>query len=316
MKRYLGKLWVIALPLFTLLAAAYAEAQSMERVCYIGADGRRHCEIRPVGGGGTHPHDPPPIIHPPVIVEPQDPVVGVGIGLGIGQQALNIARDSVLVTIIGIEQDGDFVIRFEEGTLTGKVGGNWKRSDLASLRGCGREFCAGDFAFNVVRDSTQVRIVGIQEDGRYVLQFLEGNLNGRKGANWSETDLASTYGCTYNQLCTGEEVFNVVRDSTRARVVGLQSNGKLVIEFLEGSLTGRRGGNWESKDLARTRGCGNGFCVGEEALNSAKNYTRVRIEGIQEDGRFVLLFLEGNLSGRRGGNWEGRDLVRTGNHWP
>lgn len=168
----------------------------------------------------------------------------------VGERAINIARSYVRVEIIGIQRDGKYIIEFLEGELRGRRGGKWSSSNLAKMRGCHDDLCVGDRAFNVERSSAEVRVAAIQENGEYVLDFMSGELRGRRGGKWDRDDLAVTFGCG-RDFCVGDHAINLKRNHVMVRVLGVQVNGKYVLEFLEGELRGKIGGKWRDDSLAR-----------------------------------------------------------------
>lgn len=173
--------------------------------------------------------------------------------LYIGDQALNIDRAAVLITIVGIEQSGNFVIRFEEGSLRGQIGGGWNRASLAVTSGCNQQVCVGNLYRNMEREYALVQIVGIQYDGRFATKFLSGPLSGQTGYNWTaDSFLLQDYGCQ-GGICVGDQFYNIVRDYALVTLIGFQGNGKLVIRFETGPLAGKIGGDWGLEDLARTK---------------------------------------------------------------
>ncbi|MFN9068383.1 MAG: hypothetical protein ACK5V3_14205, partial [Bdellovibrionales bacterium] len=171
----------------------------------------------------------------------------------------------------------------------------------------------GERALNLQRDSALVRVIGIEAQGTYVVQFEEGPLRGQRGGNWKAADLAKLYGCTSEGLCVGDRTYNLARETALAEVVAIQSNlSQVVLRYISGALSGQKGGNWGFNDLAVTRGCGNQYCVGDYALNRSRNYAQVQVIGVQpKQGTYVLRFLDGALAGQIGGNWKDSDLVST-----
>jgi hypothetical protein len=166
---------------------------------------------------------------------------------------------------------------------------------------CQGDVCVGQRAYNILRDYREVQIVGIESNGTFVLRFLD---NGGVGGNWSRADLAVQRGCGHG-FCVGDTAYNLQRNYRTVRVVGIHLDGKLVLRFDD---NGGVGGNWENTDLAKMRGCGRLFCVGNVALNNKRNYREVRVVGIQSNGLYVLRFSD---NGGVGGNWSDDDLVRT-----
>ncbi|HEX4923281.1 MAG TPA: hypothetical protein VFV50_04315 [Bdellovibrionales bacterium] len=166
--------------------------------------------------------------------------------LYVGDRAYNIER-SAYVTVVAIQQDGRFVLRYDSGPLTGQTGGNWTRADLAVLSGCAGQVCTGYGAYNLEREA-YVRVVGIQYDGRFVLYYRTGSLAGQSGHNWTRSDLALTRGC-YLDLCVGERAYNVPRQAW-VTVAAIQLTGHYVLRFDTGPLAGKSGKNWPRSDLA------------------------------------------------------------------
>lgn len=227
----------------------------------------------------------------------------------VGDIVLNVDRDSVRAEVINIERNGTYALRFLEGTLRGRIGSNWSRESLAVTRGCGIDFCAGDQALNIDRDSALVEVVGVMQNDLYVLKFMEGTLRGRKGARWSSAKLAELSGCTNEGYCVGDTTYNIDRDSVQAQVVGIQQDDRVVLKFMEGTLAGRKGANWTANSLANTYVCGVRFCPGDFAYNISRDYSRVKILAVDSLNRYVLEFLDGPLAGRKGAKWQEESLA-------
>jgi hypothetical protein len=169
----------------------------------------------------------------------------------------------------------------------------------------------GERALNLQRGSVLVRVIGIEPQGTYVIQFEEGPLTGQRGGNWTAADLARPYGCSAAGLCVGDRTYNLARDTAMTEVVAIQSNlSQVVLRFISGPLSGQKGGNWGIHDLALTQGCGIQFCVGDYALNRTRGYAQVQVIGVQPTLKtYVLRFLDGALAGQIGGHWGDHDLV-------
>lgn len=174
--------------------------------------------------------------------------------LQVGDQAINTQRSYVRVTVIGLEENNRYVIRYDEGPLAGQRGGNWTDSDLARVWGCSEHgLCVGDQVFNVARSTALAQITGIEYNGNHILRFLDGALVGQTGGHWGPGDLAITKGCG-NRFCVGDWALNKSRNYVQVQVVGVQPlTGHYVLYFREGALAGQRGGNWGDGDLVRTR---------------------------------------------------------------
>lgn len=198
------------------------------------------------------PNPQPPFPNPPTPQPPNPPQYGNEQSpVYVGQRVINIVRNYVQVTIIAVENDGDFVIRFEEGSLAGQIGGNWDRSDFAILSGCSSQgFCVGDRVINTSRNYAYAQVVGLEYDGEAVIRFLDGSLVNGIGGNWDRFDLAKTSGCS-GDVCVGQVMLNIERDYAQVRVLAIEQDGEFVLDFLTGNLAGRRGGNWSRSALAR-----------------------------------------------------------------
>lgn len=163
---------------------------------------------------------------------------------------------------------------------------------------CARDLCVGERVFNVVR-SREAIVVGIEFSGTYVLRFTD---NGATGGGWPREDLALMRGC-FRDLCVGSEIYNVARDSRRAQIAGIQSNGLFVLRFND---TGALGGNWPRSDLAVPYGCSADICVGHSAYNIARSSRQVTVVAVHENGLMVLRFMD---TGAVGSNWPRSDLA-------
>lgn len=164
----------------------------------------------------------------------------------IGENAYNIQR-SAYVRVVAYQNDGRYVLRFTTGPLAGQTGGNWTNADLARLRGCSGDLCVGTNAYNIER-SAYVRVVGIQQDGRFVLYYRTGTLAGQSGHNWTRPDIAPQRGC-YQNYCVGDRAYNIPRNAW-VTVVAIQYGGRYVLRFETGPLAGQTGHNWSPSDLA------------------------------------------------------------------
>jgi len=155
----------------------------------------------------------------------------------VGDRAINVSRDYREVTILGIDNVGKFVLRFEDN---GGVGGNWDRDDLALERGCSGDLCVGYPAINVTRDYRRVTVAALHTNGKFVLRFDDNN---GVGGNWDRSDLAVAWGCVGN-LCVNDTVYNK-SNARQAAVAAIQVGNRMVLDYGASGL----GGNWEESDL-------------------------------------------------------------------
>jgi hypothetical protein len=115
-------------------------------------------------------------------------------GACVGSVLMNLERNFVQTRLIAIDYWGRAVLYFREGPFQGQRGGNWDLWALARLEGCGYQFCVGNMARNRDRNWARVQVVGIQFNAAYVLRFLEGELAGLTGHNWTDQSLVATNG--------------------------------------------------------------------------------------------------------------------------
>lgn len=160
----------------------------------------------------------------------------------VGTEAYNIQKDYRKVTVVAVQADGKFVVFFQD---IGGFDANLTQKDLALITGCAGKICVGTEAYNIQRDYRKVRVVAVQADGKLVVFFQD---IGGIGGNWSQADLALTTGCG-RSFCVGNEVV-VKNNSRKARIVGIQMNGRYVLSFLQ---DGKLVGDLSDGDLARAR---------------------------------------------------------------
>ncbi|MNK97629.1 hypothetical protein D3C87_1179730 [compost metagenome] len=182
---------------------------------------------------------------------------------------------------------------------------------MAMLTGCTPDFCVGDETYNTARDSARVRVVAVEAEGDHVVLFLDGELAGKYGNGWSTKNLATAKKCG-KDFCVGDKayLFGENRSPARVQILAIQPGGEgYVVLFAEGSLAGKRGSNWDNDDLAKLKGCGTTYCVGDVLINIKRN-SKVLVVGIQKNGSYLLQFQSGELQGKVGHNWDDDDLRR------
>ena len=122
--------------------------------------------------------------------------------------------------------------------------------NLAQTSGCILNYCVGNSLINVQRENYYVKVVAIAQNESLVIEFTEGEgLRGRLGADWTPKSLAQTKGCS-GDICVGDRVYVMDRDFS-ARVIGIQNNGALVIQVLDGDLKDQRGGFWTRTEVTK-----------------------------------------------------------------
>jgi hypothetical protein len=187
----------------------------------------------------------------------------------------------------------------KKGLLAALVFATVSSSALASTHN------PGERVYNLKNDA-YATVLGVAANGTYVIQFQSGTLAGQTGSNWTDADLAFTYGCLGN-YCVGEQSYNLKNDAF-VTVIGLQSDGRYAVQFTSGTLANQTGHNWANTDLAKLTGCYGNLCVGATAYNNPQQ-AQVTIVGIQTNNTFVVRFISGSLAGQTGHNWAYTDLV-------
>ena len=225
-------------------------------------------------------------------------------GLTVGDMvyAVSGARADTAAHVVGIQTNGQFVIRFDSDSA---VGGDWDRNQLAATFGCVGDVCVGTSIYSVTgaRADSLAAVVGIQTNGQYVLRF---DSDGAVGDSWSRASIAKREGCV-NDLCVGTKVYAVTgaRADTLAEIVGVQTNGQYVLRF---DSDGAIGDSWDRNQLAATNGGVNGLSVGTRvyAVSGARQGSTAVIVAIQKNGQFVLRF---DSDGAVGDSWSRDQIV-------
>jgi hypothetical protein len=162
-----------------------------------------------------------------------------------GEYVYNVTNDA-FATVLGVASDGTYVIEFVSGTLQGQTESGWADSDLAFTYGCQENFCVGEASYNLQNDAL-VKIIGLQNNGDFAVQFTSGNLLNQTGHGWATTDLAKLSGCSAN-LCVGENAYNTELQA-QVKIIGIASDGTFVVRVTSGNLVGQTGHGWAASDL-------------------------------------------------------------------
>lgn len=230
------------------------------------------------------------------------PVSSGDISVGDRVYVISGARENTSANVVGIQTNGDFVLRFNDD---GAVGANWERSSLAITHGCSYHYCVGESVITISgsRQNTTATIVAIDSSGDFVLQFDSDSVVGHY---WSYTSLAKRKGSS-GDLSVGSRVYAVSgeRENTLATIIGIQNDGNYVLQFIDDEAIGH---DWSRSSLAMTSGCSGNFCMGAKvyAVSGQRQGTTATIVGIEQDGNFVLLF---DSDGVIGNNWSKDDIV-------
>jgi hypothetical protein len=130
----------------------------------------------------------------------------------------------------------------------------------------------------------------------YDIQFQDGRAEIMR--NVSRQHLAVMNGCNSN-VCVGDSVINtaLTDEIVYNRILGITHDGLFVVNFEEGRSTNGRSWGWHESYLARSQGCMNGWCVGDNAYSRLLQ-ANVRVLGHQPAG-LVLEISSGRQRGMR-----------------
>jgi hypothetical protein len=166
---------------------------------------------------------------------------------------------------------------------------------------CYQGVCVGQSVYISSGAARLTQVVRIERGGTFQLRFLD---TGAVSGGWSRSEVAVTTGCS-GSFCVGNSAYRVASDSRLVQIAGLSLDGTYVVRFLD---TGAMAGGWSSAELAATRGCSQGVCVGQSVYRVASDSRLTQVVGIQSDGTFVLRFLD---NGGWGGGWSRSEVAVT-----
>lgn len=107
----------------------------------------------------------------------------------VGDTVLNIATQPVTRARVIGQRQGVYVLEFLSAPYTGRMGGGWEAKNLALTQGCSGQFCVGN-QVRIARDTrVRVQIIGIDQGGYFVIQFLNGRQKNQVQAYWPAYDL-------------------------------------------------------------------------------------------------------------------------------
>ncbi len=222
-----------------------------------------------------------------------------------GDLVINIEKKNAYGIILGQENDGQLIVRYIDGSLSGQTESRVNPESLATTIGCDSDICTDDFLVDTTENGGMARVVGLQNHGRFVVEYSTGRLLGTKKSFKERTDFALMKGCSDFVCVENKKVFIHVPTLTEVFPMAVQVNHQLVVK---GITTGSLMLNVMSDDLAKTEGCLNGLCVGQPVFNSRTNVKAV-VSGITKYGRFITLDLEGTKANSLTGLWSAEDLV-------
>lgn len=108
--------------------------------------------------------------------------------------------------------------------------------------------------------------VTFKQGDRYDVQFLDRRREILRDVTYDT--LASRRGCI-NELCVGDRVINTsMSDEIIFNTIhGITHDGRFVVSYDEGRRMNGMSWGWRESALARTEGCRNGWCVGQQAYS-------------------------------------------------
>jgi hypothetical protein len=165
------------------------------------------------------------------------------------------------------------------------------------------DFTVGDRVYGISKSGfARIRR---QTGAKYEIEYLDGDSKGSIETNLTADSIGSLSGCVKDGLCVGQQAFNSDHKDIRVKVVGVQKNGKYIIQFLEGKFTGQTGDNWTRNDLILPAGCNKSgsVCVGQKYIYTGNDSQQrdfdgapvVEILGIAANDTFLVRYLDGVL---------------------
>lgn len=246
----------------------------------------------------------------PGLLAPLPPVAPLGNGhpareLGVGEMVLVPSRDFAKAIVIGVNSYG-YIVRFQSTYLTGQSQERLLRSQLLIASGCYQDLCVDDQLYTLVEgyDYALARVAGIDVDGKYTMQFLNGRFYMRYGTGWVAENLSTKNSCG-KLFCVRDLAYLEVNSSQieYVSILAVDKSGKYVVRFENGALVGRVGHRWSEKELAKVNGCVGRICVGQTVFVPSQN-GQARILAIQNgSASFIIEFISGPNRYRMGSGW-------------
>ncbi|HEY1080158.1 MAG TPA: beta-sandwich domain-containing protein [Bdellovibrio sp.] len=242
--------------------------------------------------------------------QPPPPPAPLGNGspsrdLRVGEAVIVPTRDFAKATVMGVNSYG-YIVRFESTLLMGQMQERLSRSQLQIASGCYQDICVDDQLFTLVEgyDYALARVAGIDVDGKYTMQFLNGRFYMRYGTGWVAENLSTKNACG-KSFCVRDYAYLEANANQieYVSILAVDKSGKYVVRFEKGALAGRMGHSWSEKELAKTSGCAGRICVGQTVFVPSQN-AEARILAIQNGGAsFIIDFVSGPNSYRMGSGW-------------
>lgn len=156
-------------------------------------------------------------------------------------------------------------------------------------------------------DSKQIflgRIAAIQENGNFVIRFSADSLL----SNINRKDITPLGGCNEANICVNDTLIYTAEPTNKVIVKGIQTDGKLAVQFLGPKYNGS-GRDYDLSKLSLTKGSINGLSVGDEIINTYNNF-EATIVGIQSDEKYIIQYTSGNYKGNVSAGWKKEYIVK------
>lgn len=213
------------------------------------------------------------------------------------------------IKIIGVNQDETMVkVRVLDGDSAGDILEVDVR-DIAENKGCAHDYCIGDdIAIYGSMNAIKAKLLGFVKEksprarGFFVIQYNDRRFMNSYLKRIAESSTFHTYrtvGCGAKGLCVGDRVYTYLRMGGKRQIrlsviKGVSLTGRYMI-YIHGRPAEERAFDfmYGSFFLAEDKTCGKAFCYNDVVTH--KDYPRQRavIKGIGYNGKYLIIFGEG-----------------------
>lgn len=154
----------------------------------------------------------------------------------------------------------------------------------------------------VVNVSNQRLAQVIAQDyyGKFLIRYIDNGVT--SSLSWQRVDLAPMRGCD-GDICVNDPIINV-SNGRNAIVIALQMGGKFILKYSDNNVISSLA--WLRQDLAITRGCQSGLCVGAKVIN-VSNRRYASIQALQLGERFMIRYEDNGVMSSQ--SWSITDLA-------
>jgi hypothetical protein len=140
----------------------------------------------------------------------------------------------------------------------------------------------------VVQNQRLAQIVAQDYYGKFLIRYIDTGIT--SNYSWERSELAPMRGCD-GDICVNDIVINA-SNARQATVVALALGGRFLIRYSDNGLISSN--TWIRQELAVTRGCQLGLCVGSKVINvSNRRYATVVALKIPES--FLIRYEDNGL---------------------